>query len=228
MRLPSRFVLLFGVLSTAAALALVLLLEGTVRRAVEERVTERLEQERDHLADDVSGLGAPGETRLDAILRAAATRLSLRITLIAPDGRVLHETGLSRSDVAATENHNSRAEVLAARARGRGAARRQSTTTRTPMIYSARLLPDGRVLRVAVSADHVRRIEEAQLWSMRAAVFGVCLLLFFIGAAAARRVSRPIEELTRAASAVAAGDFAGICRAREAKRFGCFRARCSE
>lgn len=208
MKLPSRFVLIFGVLSAAAAVALVLLLEGTVRRAVEERVTERLDQERDHLADDASRWSGLTEGELDAVLRGAATRLSLRITVIAPDGRVLHETGLSRSDVAAIENHNGREEVRAARARGRGAARRLSATTRTPMIYSARLLPDGRVLRVAVSADHVRRIEESQLWSMRAAVVGACVLLFLIGTVAARRLSGPIEELTRAASAVAAGDFA--------------------
>ena len=43
---------------------------------------------------------------------------------------------------------------------------------------------------------------------MRGAIIGVCLLLFLIGASASRRFSEPIAELTRAASAVAAGDFA--------------------
>jgi two-component system phosphate regulon sensor histidine kinase PhoR len=76
------------------------------------------------------------------------------------------------------------------------------------MIYSARLLPDGRVVRVSVSESHLRRIETTYLWRMRGAVIGVCALLFVIGALAARRVSGPIGELTRAASAVAAGDFA--------------------
>ena len=208
MRVPSRFVLLYGVLSAVAALALIFMVEGTVRRAVEERVTERLDQERDHLADDVTRWGGLGESELDTALRGAATRLSLRITLIAPDGRVLHETGLARSDVATIENHSGRPEVNAARARGRGTARRLSATTRMPMIYSARLLSDGRVLRVAVSADHASRIDPPRLWALRAAVVGVFLVLFLIFAAAARRVSRPIGELTRAASAVAAGDFA--------------------
>ena len=41
-----------------------------------------------------------------------------------------------------------------------------------------------------------------------AAIVGACLLLFLIGASASRRFSEPIAELTRAASAVAAGDFA--------------------
>jgi two-component system phosphate regulon sensor histidine kinase PhoR len=43
---------------------------------------------------------------------------------------------------------------------------------------------------------------------MRLATLAVCLVLFLIGAGASRRFSEPIAALTRAASAVAAGDFA--------------------
>jgi two-component system phosphate regulon sensor histidine kinase PhoR len=207
-RLPSRFTLVFGVLSAAAAVALILLLEGNVRRAVEDRVTDRLERELDHFADVVGHADLSDERALDDLLRRGAEQLSLRLTLIAPDGRVLYETGLSRADVRTIENHGGREEVVVARANGRATARRWSATTKTEMIYSARRLPDGEVLRAAVSANHIREIEQRHLWPMRLSVGAVCLLLFLIGAAASRRFTSPIAGLTRAASAVAAGDFA--------------------
>ncbi len=43
---------------------------------------------------------------------------------------------------------------------------------------------------------------------MRLAILAACLALFLIGTAASRRFSEPIAELTRGASAIAAGDFA--------------------
>ena len=76
------------------------------------------------------------------------------------------------------------------------------------MLYVARQLPEGSVLRLAVSAARLGQVELGYLWTMRGAIVGVCLLLFLIGASASRRFSEPIAELTRAASAVAAGDFA--------------------
>ena len=64
------------------------------------------------------------------------------------------------------------------------------------------------MLRVAVSTARVREVETAYLWTTRLAIAAVCLGFFVIGALASRRFSEPIAELTRAASAVAAGDFA--------------------
>jgi two-component system phosphate regulon sensor histidine kinase PhoR len=207
MRLRARFTALFAVLAAAAVIFLVLVSDATVGRAVEDRVSDRFRRELDHLANDLA-TGLPGTESRDAFLRQAAAALECRITYIAPDGHVLDDTDLLAADVAGMQNHADREEVRAAVANGTGISRRLSPTEQKPMLYVARKLPDGSVLRLAVAAARLQQVELGYLWAMRAAIVVVCLMLFLIGASASRRFSEPIAELTRAASAVAAGDFA--------------------
>jgi len=160
MRLGSRFATLFGVLSAAAAVLLVVVLDATLRRAVDERVMDRVEHERDHLAGEVDRFAGQPDT-LDAFLRRAAKDFDCRITVIAPDGRVTHETDLLPADVAGMENHGRRPEVVQARESATGTSRRFSPTEREDRLYSARLLPNGDVLRLSVAAAQVRQIIES-------------------------------------------------------------------
>ena len=205
MRLRSRLTLLLALLSVAGAAALIGVFDRTLRRVVDERTAERLSLELDHLALDLGR--SSDEAEREALLRRAAVDLAGRITHVAPDGRVLHETGLSPADVARMENHGPREEIREAREGGRGEARRFSTTTRTEMLYRARRLSDGSVLRMAVSAEHLKEREAAYQWGSRLAILAASALLFLIGALAVARISRPVEELTGAAAAVAAGDY---------------------
>ena len=207
MRLRSRFTALFAVLAGATVVFLVVVSDATLRWAVEDRVTERFRRELDHLADDLAR-GVVPENERDAFLRKAAGELECRVTYIAPDGRVRDDSDLLLADVPAMENHASRPEVLEAKANGVGRSLRVSPTEQRTMLYAARRLPDGSVLRLAVSEARLRAVEQTYLWTLRAAITAACLLLFLIGAGASRRFSEPIAALTRAASAVAAGDFA--------------------
>src|SRR5580692_5976902 len=52
--------------------------------------------------------------------------LDVRVTLIAPDGRVLGDSDLTPEGVAAVENHSGRPEVMAALQTGRGTSIRNS------------------------------------------------------------------------------------------------------
>ncbi len=207
MRLRARFTALFAVLAAAAVVFLILVSDATVGRAVEDRVSDRFRRELDHLADDLAR-GQPGAQTRDDFLRRAAADLECRITYIAPDGRVLDDTDLLPADVPAMENHAGREEVRAAVASGVGMSRRLSPTEQKPMLYVARRLPDGSVLRLAVAQARLSQVERGYLWTTRLATLAACLVLFLIGTSASRRFSEPIAELTRAASAVAAGDFA--------------------
>ena len=207
MRLGSRFTFLLAGLSLAAIVVLVVVSDDTIARAAEERVTERFRRELDHLADDLSRAAVPDAER-DPFLRRAAAALQCRITNIDPGGRVVNDTDQLPQDVAAMENHANREEVREALRTGFGTSRRVSPTEQKPLLYVARRLPDGGVLRLAISQERLRQVEQAYLWRMRAAIVAACLLLFLIGAAASRRFSNPIAELTQAASSVAAGDFA--------------------
>src|SRR5260221_4438823 len=149
MRLRSLFTALFGVLAAATAVALILVMDATLRRAVEDRVTERIEREIDHVAEDMRAL--PAETR-DAFFRRSARELACRITLIGSDGRVANDTDLPPAEVSRMENHSGRPEVIEARRKGRGESRRFSSTEAEDRFYFARLLPGGDVLRLSVAA----------------------------------------------------------------------------
>ena len=206
MKLRARFTVLFAVLAAAAVVFLVVLSDATLRRSVEDRAAEQFRRELSHLTLDLAG-SSGGDGVRDAFLRRAAEDLECRITYIAPDGRVLDDTDLLPADVPGMENHAARTEVREAVASGTGSSRRLSPTEQKPMLYVARRLPNGSVLRLAVTEARLRQVEAAYLWTMRLATLAVCTILFLIGASASRRFSQPIAELTRAASAVAAGDF---------------------
>src|SRR6187455_2446100 len=154
MRLGSRFSLLLAGLSLAAVVVLVAVSDATIGRAAEERVTERFRRELDHLADDLARV-APAEPARDAFLRRAAAALECRITAIAPDGKVLNDTDQLPADVPAMENHANRDEVREALRGGFGVSRRLSPTEQKPLIYVARKLADGGVLRMAVSQERL-------------------------------------------------------------------------
>jgi two-component system phosphate regulon sensor histidine kinase PhoR len=202
MRLRSLFTVLFGVLAAATAVLLVVLMDANLRRAVEDRVTERIEREIDHVGEDMREV--PAERR-DAFFRRSARELACRITLIGADGRVANDTDLAPAEVPRMENHSGRPEVVEARRKGRGESRRFSSTEAEDRFYFAHLLPDGNVLRLSVAAARVRELESGYLWPARLAVVLACVLLFVIGTAASRRFSEPIARLTEAASAIAAG-----------------------
>ncbi|HEU5248381.1 MAG TPA: ATP-binding protein [Thermoanaerobaculia bacterium] len=211
MRLQARLTLFFAVLAAVGAALLIGVFGRAVRRVVDERATERLSLELEHLAGDLERVGDTRER--EELFRRAASVLACRITLVAPDGRVLHETGLLPADVARMENHASREEVREAFERGSGESRRYSTTTRREMLYRARRLADGSVLRLAVAGARLEEQESPYLWGGRVAILAASAFLFLIGAVGAARLTRPIDDLTREASAVAGGDYGRDLRA---------------
>jgi two-component system, OmpR family, phosphate regulon sensor histidine kinase PhoR len=202
-RLRSLFTVLFAVLAAATALSLILGSDSVLRRAVEDRVTERILREMDHVAEDLRSTPA-GER--DALLRRSASELACRITLIRPDGTVTNDTDVSPAEVPGMENHAGRPEVIEALRTGRGSARRFSATENENRFYFARKLSEGSVLRLSVAAARVQELESGYLWTARAAIVLACALLFAIGTFASRRFSAPIARLTDAASAIAAGE----------------------
>lgn len=71
-----------------------------------------------------------------------------RLTLIDRNGQPIYD---SKSDAASLPNHGSRPEVKDAFEKGHGTSERSSTTLGETMIYEARLLSDGDVLRLSRS-----------------------------------------------------------------------------
>src|SRR5215471_15620431 len=157
MRYRSRFLLLFAVLALAAAVFLSAVFDSTLRRALEERVTFRIEHELDHVQSDLKALPS---TEWDGYLRRTAQELSCRITLIQADGRVLDDTGLLPGDVPAMENQRNRPEVIAAAQGNEGRSSRGSFTAEPERRFNvARQLLNGDFLRMSVTEAFVRQME---------------------------------------------------------------------
>src|SRR5262249_30456548 len=134
-------------------------------------------------------------------------QLDTRLTVIAGDGRVLADTD---EDADRMENHADRPEVRQARETGRGAATRYSDTVHEGMSYVAlRVEPPGQaeVVRVALPLPHL----DEELATLRhliwtaAGVTALCAmaLAFWL----ARRITRPLQELTRGAEQIAGGAY---------------------
>src|SRR5580765_3236557 len=145
-----RTTLFLAALSTAViALAVAgLLFSESMRRQADERIEQNLVSEArlasDLLSRRATAPAAASAAALDEEADRIGRLLDARVTLIAPDGRVVGDSSETLEGVAAMENHAQRPEVLAARATGVGRSRRHSDTLNIEMLY------------VAVVLDHPR------------------------------------------------------------------------
>lgn len=135
-----------------------------------------------------------------------AKALDVRVTIIAPDGRVVGDSDLTPEGIAAVENHRTRPEVMSAMETGRGTAVRWSATVGVPFIYVATKLDDGSVLRVARPLATV----EALIAGLRkqlllALAISVGMTLVF-GYMVYVFVSRPLNRMAEASHELAVGN----------------------
>ncbi len=127
----------------------------------------------------------------------------LRVTVIEGDGTVSFDSG--RFPV--TGNHNSRPEVIAARARGEGhSLERISESDECSYFYSARLADDGVVVRSAAPYNHslteFLKADSTIIWIMLA----VTVVISLIGLLATRKISMSISSLNRFAERAENGE----------------------
>ena len=118
--------------------------------------------------------------------------LDARITFIGPDGSVLYE---SHTDSQTMENHLEREEIRQALEIGTGYAVRYSDTLAEQFIYTAQRLPDGSVLRLAMTQYStmalVMDLAEPILIIMVLAVF----MALWMASRLAKSIVRPLNEL---------------------------------
>ena len=117
---------------------------------------------------------------------------SRRRTLIAPDGSVLFDTSANPTTM---ENHAGREEIAAAFANGSATVTRLSGTLSQEMVYHAKLLPSGNVLRLATLQRSVWGHLLGYLPWMLGALL-VCLVLAALWSrASTKRLVKPITTL---------------------------------
>lgn len=115
-----------------------------------------------------------------------------RITLVAPDGRVLYD---NTANAAAMENHLDRPEIQAALRSGSGQSHRYSDTLSQETLYFAIRTDDGNILRLSNSQSSVLGLVLKILPVLLTILLGVGILSFLMARVMARRIVSPINTL---------------------------------
>jgi two-component system phosphate regulon sensor histidine kinase PhoR len=212
-RTPSRFQRRFflAALSTAViALAVAgLLFATTMQQQTDARIESTLVAEA-RLASDLLSRGAQLSTpaELDDEADRIGALVGARVTFIDAGGRVVGDSSETLEAVGAMENHAGRPEVVDARARGIGRARRYSDTLKIDMLYVAVPVqhPAIATVRVALPLTDIRHQLQAVLTSTL-----VALGLALAGGAAiawlfARRIGHRVQLVADVAERYRRGD----------------------
>ena len=208
-----RRLALAGILTSAGALIVVLLVQGRALNSdtrVETR--ERLRAEARILAEALSApwsVQGPG-TWVDELVDRSGRSTQTRLTVMAINGTVVGDTTASGEALRAIENHAGRPEVREALSLGEGTDERFSNTARERQMYVAvHIRYEGRLLGVARASLSLARIEMRSSQLQRS--LGVALLsVLALASALAWWLSRPLAEpmsrILEGAQALARGD----------------------
>ncbi|MDE2181024.1 MAG: HAMP domain-containing protein, partial [candidate division NC10 bacterium] len=207
-KLIGTYLLLVLVIIVVAGLYLLTSLE----RASIDRLKLSLQAQAQIMSNEVNpALLAQDAKQLQRLAQRLAQQVRTRVTVIRTDGKVLADSEKTPEQVALMDNHLYRPEVQAAVTSGVGSLLRQSDTLGVKMLYLAIPLRQDRmiigVLRVAMPLSDLDRelalIRRPLIIGGLLAVAAAVVLGFIF----ARRVTRPILEMTAAARRMAEGDF---------------------
>jgi two-component system, OmpR family, phosphate regulon sensor histidine kinase PhoR len=145
---------------------------------------------------------------LQAEMRGLGSASSTRLTVIAPNGRVLAD---SVADPATMQNHSDRPEVKAALAGRVGTSTRLSPTLGVDETYVAiPIVQDGRVvavLRAALPLTSVDAVLHSLYWRIGVSAGIIAVVSAVLGFAVSRRISRRMRAIKLGAERYASGDF---------------------
>ncbi|MGH7663876.1 MAG: ATP-binding protein [Gemmatimonadaceae bacterium] len=195
-----RLVLGALIVVSVMVLAVVLIANRRLEVRLFEQLAGQLEQEARFVATQWNAAADP-----DMLADAAGEALGHRVTLIAPDGRVLGDSEFDGDALLRLENHSDRPEVRAALGELTGVARRSSPSIDTEQLYVAVAAPFG-VARVSIATGRVQAIAAGARRDVAIAGLIALLIAMALALAFARSVTRPLVELRDAARSLADGD----------------------
>ncbi|WP_432823307.1 ATP-binding protein [Trichloromonas sp.] len=150
---------------------------------------------------------ASRSTAVDALCKQLGDVSATRITVILPDGQVL---GDSQEESARMDNHAGRPEVARALSGGVGVSTRFSNTLQQDTMYVAIPVIEGETVRGSLRVSIPVTTLAHSLSGIYLRLAGVGLLIALVAAAlsllVSRRISRPLEEMTRGAQRFARGE----------------------
>ncbi len=214
--------------ASATALVAVLVLVGPgLRRSALDHTRDGLLAEARlmaHVVEQPLEHGMPDDD-LDRLVDEAGKEVRARVTIVAPDGRVLADTALSGPELHALENHRDRPEVREAFANGTGSSVRHSATVKEDLLYAAVAIHDraGRVIgisRVALSLAGVEAQVQDFQWAVAAALGLAFLITAVLSASFAGSLAGPLRQIMTAAREFGRGNLAARIRVRRHDEMG--------
>lgn len=140
------------------------------------------------------------------LIRVISQKTNLRLTLIQPDGKVLDDSYFENDEVINIKNHLFRSEIQDALHSGDAYANRLSQTTQQEMIYYAKILPHGTILRLAYPATYINALRKEYTRQSFSIFIFLFILITLITIYLARRIALPIQKLDYIAEKIEKGD----------------------
>ena len=137
-------------------------------------------------------LAAQGVEKNGRAWFAGLTADGYRLTWISADGTVLYDT---QADASTMENHAQREEIKEALATGSGESVRSSATLGTKELYRAQKLPDGSVLRAAVTQQTAWSLVVGMLPPFCAILLAALVIALLLAGSLSRRIVGPLNAL---------------------------------
>lgn len=146
---------------------------------------------------------------LDDVADRLGQLTATRVTLVAPDGRVLGDSMESFEALGGVENHGTRPEIVEARLRGLGVSARRSTTVGVELLYAAVPCehPQIAIVRFAAPLTDVDRQMVAVGQGLAAALSVALVCALALGWVSANLLSRRVNAIAETAQRYADGDF---------------------
>ena len=133
-----------------------------------------------------------------------------RITLIAPDGKVLVDSDIAMDILESLDNHSNRPEVIAAFNNGSGSSKRFSNSIQQDMLYFALLdttTEAERVIRISVTNEYLDRSLASLENSMTLIIVVALIVAILASVIAGNYIRESLMDLERAASDMSDGSY---------------------
>jgi two-component system phosphate regulon sensor histidine kinase PhoR len=209
--LRGRMVTIAVAAAGVALAALLLLASPPLERRARDDAFRSLTAEARLMARVVEDALAAGTSPqdLDPVVDATASEADTRVTIIAPDGRVLADSELSGFDLEHVENHGGRPEVKGALAGQVTRAERLSATVHRELLYAAvPVWSGGRVVGVARLSRGIYTIDaQAQdlWWAAAVALLLALVATGLLSVLLSAPLGRSLQEMMDAARQFSAG-----------------------
>ena len=117
---------------------------------------------------------------------------AFRVTWIAADGRVIYDSGTDSGEM---ENHIDREEIKEALENGAGESERYSATMLEHLLYCARRLKDGSVIRLSVTQSSVLHLALGMLQPIIFIFLAAGIISYLMASRLSKRIVKPLNEL---------------------------------